>query len=100
MVLAGLFVLQMEFIVDHIVEHHAQSPHVEERSDTGVLARDVLGSVHVGQPSHGVKETNILGDEPWEITDAGLTNISRHVPCVGGKKYMAIVLTCTLSNTS
>ena len=57
---------------------NAHSPHVEERSYPGILACDVLGSVQVGQPSHCVKEMNILGDESWEIMDTGLTNVSRH----------------------
>ena len=47
MVLAGLFILEMEPIVDHIVDHHTKSTHVEEWSDPRVLASDVLGSIHV-----------------------------------------------------
>ena len=62
---------------------------MEEWSYPGILACDVLGLVQVGQPSHPVKEANILGDESWEITDTGLTNVSQHhVPWVGEKQYI------------
>ena len=76
MVLAVLFILQMELVVNHIVEHHAHGTHVEERSYPGILASDVLGSVRTGQSSHSLKETYVLGNEPWEITNTGLTDIS------------------------
>ena len=76
MVLAVLFVLQVELVVDHIVEHHAHGTHMEERSNPGILTSDVLGSVRTGQSSHRLKETNVLGNEPWEITNTGLSDVS------------------------
>ena len=75
-VLAGFFVLQMESIVNLIVDHHAHDAHVEERSYPGILARDVLGSVHVHQSPHRLKETNISRNVPWKITDMGITDAS------------------------
>ena len=66
-VLAVLFVLQVELVVDHIVEHHAHGTHVEEQSYPGILASDILGTERTGQSSHSLKETYVLGDEPWDI---------------------------------
>ena len=74
MVLAVFFVLQMESVINLVVDYHAQDAHVEEWSYPGILAGDVLGSVHVQKSPHCLKETNILCQVPWEIPDTGIAN--------------------------